>query len=165
MTTIDPGCEIEGTLTLDRSITIEGEFRGAIHCAETVTVGREAAVQAEIDARTIEIEGAVVCAGLVDAWAGVGLDRQAEGDPRTTPSARTADALDFWNADDETREALRGGVTAARVQAEEARSRIEDVDYAREVAESTKYRILTDLTLAGQRIADQSRGRLLDLLS
>ena len=64
-----------------------------------------------------EIEGAVVCAGLVDAWAGVGLDRQAEGDPRTTPSARTADALDFWNADDETREALRGGVTAARVQA------------------------------------------------
>ena len=60
MTTIDPGCEIEGTLTLDRSITIEGEFRGAIHCAETVTVGREAAVQADIDARTIEIQGAVV---------------------------------------------------------------------------------------------------------
>ena len=55
-------------------------------------------------------------------------------------------------------------LSAARVQAEEARSRIEDVDYAREVAESTKYRILTDLTLAGQRIADQNRGRLLDLL-
>ena len=45
------------------------------------------------------------------------------------------------------------------------RDSIEDVDYAREVAEATKHRILTDLTLAGQRIADQNRGRLLDLLS
>ena len=43
-----------------------------------------------------ELEGAVVCAGLVDAWTGVGLDPQAERDPRTPPSARTADAVDFW---------------------------------------------------------------------
>ena len=56
-------------------------------------------------------------------------------------------------------------LSAARVQAEEARSRIEDVDYAREVAESTKNRILTDLTLAGQRISDGNRSRVLDLLS
>ena len=60
MTTIDPGCEIEGILTLDRSITIEGEFRGAIRCAETVTVGSNAAVQADIEARTIELFGAVM---------------------------------------------------------------------------------------------------------
>ena len=59
MTTIDPGCEIEGTLTLDRSITIEGEFRGAIRCAETVTIGSHAAVEADIEARTIEVRGAV----------------------------------------------------------------------------------------------------------
>lgn len=59
-TTLDPGCEIEGTLTLDRSISVEGEFRGAIRCAETVTVGAQAAVQADIDARSIEIHGAVV---------------------------------------------------------------------------------------------------------
>lgn len=60
MTTLDPGCEIEGTLTLDRSICIEGEFSGAIRCAETVMVGKDAAVQADIDARSIEIHGAVV---------------------------------------------------------------------------------------------------------
>lgn len=59
-TTLDAGCEIEGTLTLDRSITIEGEFRGAIRCAETVTVGARAALQADIDARCVEIHGAVV---------------------------------------------------------------------------------------------------------
>jgi cytoskeletal protein CcmA (bactofilin family) len=60
MTTIDPGCEIEGKLSLDRSICIEGEFRGSIHCAETVTIGEAAAVQADIEARTVEIRGAVV---------------------------------------------------------------------------------------------------------
>ncbi len=60
MTTLDPGCEIEGKLSLDRSICIEGEFRGSIHCAETVTVGEAAAVQADIEARTVEIRGAVV---------------------------------------------------------------------------------------------------------
>ena len=48
---------------------------------------------------------------------------------------------------------------------EEARSRIEDVDVARAVAESTRDRILGDLSLSGQRIADQSRSRLLDLLN
>lgn len=60
MTVIDPGCEIEGKLSLDRSICIEGEFRGSIHCAETVTVGAAAAVQADIEARSVEIHGAVV---------------------------------------------------------------------------------------------------------
>ena len=60
MTTIDPGCEIEGKLSLDRSICIEGEFRGSIHCAETVTIGEHAAVQADIEARSVEIHGAVM---------------------------------------------------------------------------------------------------------
>ena len=60
ITAIDPGCEIEGKLSLDRSIRIEGEFRGSIHCAETVTVGDAPALQADIEARTIEIHGAVV---------------------------------------------------------------------------------------------------------
>jgi len=52
-----------------------------------------------------------------------------------------------------------------RINAEEARSRIEDADIAREVAESTRTRILTDLTLAGQRIADGNRGRVMELLA
>ena len=52
-----------------------------------------------------------------------------------------------------------------RINAEEARARIEDVDVAREVAESTRARILSDLTLAGQRIADGNRGRVMELLA
>lgn len=56
-------------------------------------------------------------------------------------------------------------LASARENSEAARSRIEDADYAREVANSTRNRILTDLTLSGQRIADRSRARVLDLLS
>ncbi|MCK5945247.1 MAG: flagellin FliC [Planctomycetes bacterium] len=56
-------------------------------------------------------------------------------------------------------------LAVARANAEEARSRIEDVDVAREVANRTRARILSDLTLAGQRIADGSRQRVLDLLA
>lgn len=54
---------------------------------------------------------------------------------------------------------------ATRIGAEEARARIEDVDVAREVATSTRNRILSELTMAGQRIADRNRSRVLDLLS
>ena len=56
-------------------------------------------------------------------------------------------------------------LSSSRINQEEARSRIEDVDVARAVAESTRDRILMDLTLAGQRMSDRSRGRVLDLLS
>ena len=60
MASIDPGCEIEGKLVLERSIRVEGEFRGSIHSGETVSVGPQAAVQADLEARSIEIHGAVV---------------------------------------------------------------------------------------------------------
>jgi flagellin len=56
-------------------------------------------------------------------------------------------------------------LATARVNAEEARSRIEDVDVAKAVAESTRDRILMDMTIAGQRISDGSRSRVLDLLN
>ena len=59
-TFIQKGCEFEGTLILDKSIRIEGEFRGAIESSETVVVDTEAAVEARIRARTVVIHGAVV---------------------------------------------------------------------------------------------------------
>ena len=54
------GCEPEGKLAVAHSIEIEGEFRGAISCEETVTVAASAAVEARISARTVVIRGAVV---------------------------------------------------------------------------------------------------------
>ena len=59
-TFIQKGCEFEGTLVLDKSIRIEGEFRGAIESSETVVVDAEAAVEARIRARTVVVHGAVV---------------------------------------------------------------------------------------------------------
>jgi cytoskeletal protein CcmA (bactofilin family) len=59
-TFIQRGCEFEGTLVLDKSIRIEGEFRGAIESSETVVVDAEAAVEARIRARTVVVHGAVV---------------------------------------------------------------------------------------------------------
>ncbi len=63
------------------------------------------------------IEGAVVCAGLVDPWTSIGLDQSSQTDERTGAATQTADGLDPWSTDHERAEALRGGVTAARVQA------------------------------------------------
>lgn len=62
------------------------------------------------------IEGAVACPGFVDAWSSLGLDSDSVSDAGAGPATRTADALDPWYLPAERREALRAGVTAARVQ-------------------------------------------------
>jgi cytoskeletal protein CcmA (bactofilin family) len=59
-TFIEAGCEVEGRLVLERSICIEGEFRGSILSEQTITVGPAAAVEADLEARTLEVFGAVV---------------------------------------------------------------------------------------------------------
>lgn len=64
-----------------------------------------------------QIDGAVVCAGLFDPWSSVGVEAGSLGDLRTGPATRTSDGLDPWSTANERVEALRGGVTAARVQA------------------------------------------------
>lgn len=66
---------------------------------------------------------------------------------------------------DNTLDRQQSRLATTRENDEAARSRIEDLDYARAVAESTRDRILTDLTVAGQRISDQRRARVLDLLA
>jgi cytoskeletal protein CcmA (bactofilin family) len=62
---VEQGSTLEGTLALDRSLEIEGEYRGGINCREGVTVGETGTVEANIRARCVEIRGAVV--GDIDA--------------------------------------------------------------------------------------------------
>lgn len=57
---IHEGCEVEGTLSVDNSLRIQGEFRGSIKARKTVTVDERATVTGDIQARTVIIHGAVV---------------------------------------------------------------------------------------------------------
>jgi len=59
-TRIEPGCEVDGILSLEGPLLIEGEFRGEIRCQDAVTVLQSGTVEASIEARTVTIEGAVV---------------------------------------------------------------------------------------------------------
>jgi cytoskeletal protein CcmA (bactofilin family) len=60
VTRIEPGCEIDGVLSLEGPMVIEGEFRGEIRCRDQVTVLQSGTVEASIQARSLTIEGAVV---------------------------------------------------------------------------------------------------------
>jgi imidazolonepropionase-like amidohydrolase len=64
-----------------------------------------------------EIEGKVVCAGFIDPWAALGVTADSLFDGATTAATRTSDGLDNYNGDHLRREALRAGVTCARLQA------------------------------------------------
>jgi len=66
---------------------------------------------------TTEVSGSVVCAGLIDAWSTLGLEPAARAEGRTSPASRSADGVDPWAPPATFVEALRGGVTSARVQA------------------------------------------------
>src|SRR5688572_15181513 len=93
-----------GEELVDATILIE---RGVI-----VAIGKDLSVPE--GARVIE--GAVACAGFVDSWSSLGLDPASVADAGASPATRTVDALDPWSVPEERREALRAGVTAARVQ-------------------------------------------------
>ena len=64
-----------------------------------------------------QLQGKVVCAGFVDAWAAFGLDRESLADERTSYATRTVDALDPYADAGLRGELLRAGVTALRLQA------------------------------------------------
>ncbi len=57
---IGAGLQFEGSLVLQKSVEIDGEFRGSIHSEGTIFIGENAGVQADLRARTIVIRGAVV---------------------------------------------------------------------------------------------------------
>lgn len=63
------------------------------------------------------IQARVVAAGLVDPWSSLGLEPESAADLETVPSTRAAAGVDPYAAEEERREALRGGVTSARIQA------------------------------------------------
>ena len=63
------------------------------------------------------LEADVVCAGFFDAWATVGLSSDVVRDGATTAATRTADGVAPEDDDHVIEEALRSGVTFARVQA------------------------------------------------
>lgn len=57
---IGEGLQFEGSLVLQKSVEIHGEFRGSIQSDATVFIGENAGVQADIRARVIVIRGALV---------------------------------------------------------------------------------------------------------
>jgi imidazolonepropionase-like amidohydrolase len=81
--------------------------------------GRIVAVGADLEkpdgAR--EIQGKYICAGFIDPWSALGIAGDALGDNATTSSTRAVDGLDIFNFDHVRRDALRAGVTSARLQA------------------------------------------------
>lgn len=79
------GCQVDGRLVVKTSIEIAGEFRGAVHSEQTVTVAAEAAVDGSIRARSVRVLGAVV--GDVDGSREVVIEStgRVHGDV-TTPS-------------------------------------------------------------------------------
>jgi imidazolonepropionase-like amidohydrolase len=94
-----PGEELEnGSVLLERGVI--------------VAVGPD--LDAPAGARVIE--GALACAGFLDPWSSLGLDPASTLDSGTTAATRTIDALDPWHLPEKRAEALRSGVTAARVQ-------------------------------------------------
>lgn len=64
-----------------------------------------------------EIAGKFVCAGFIDPWSALGLPSDVIMDQGATPATRSADGVDPYNANSLREEALRAGMTSARVQA------------------------------------------------
>jgi imidazolonepropionase-like amidohydrolase len=63
-----------------------------------------------------EIRGEVVCAAFIDPWSALGIEGGVLSSDRSSPATRTSDGLDPYSADHLREEALRAGVTAARLQ-------------------------------------------------
>jgi imidazolonepropionase-like amidohydrolase len=63
-----------------------------------------------------EIEGKYVCAGFIDPWGAIGLGFDSIGEAGATPATRSKDGYDAFNFDHLRKDALRAGVTSARLQ-------------------------------------------------
>lgn len=56
---LDHGASFEGKLTFEGTVQIGGEFRGEIFTKDTLIIGPQAVVQAQIEADTIVLSGRV----------------------------------------------------------------------------------------------------------
>lgn len=101
--------------------------------------------------------------------AGLGVQGRSVADPDTLSALDGAQAMlaserARLGALDNTMARQQSQLATSRVNAEAARSRIEDLDVAKAVSESTRDRLLQDLAMGGHRMAEANRGRVLDLL-
>ena len=70
---IDRGCSVEGKLTFDGTVQINGDFQGDITSDGTLVIGAEAQVRGNIKVDTVIVEGNLN--GLVEAKGKVELRR------------------------------------------------------------------------------------------
>lgn len=84
-----------------------------IRGSEILAVGTDLS----IPSGTEVVEAAVVTAGFLDAWSGLGLDGAALSDRGATTSTRAVDALNAYGDRHLFEEVARAGVTTVRVQA------------------------------------------------
>jgi cytoskeletal protein CcmA (bactofilin family) len=81
---IGKGCKINGTVEVhDGTLRIDGEFEGNINCPDTLVIGKDGRVKAEIRVKSAVIGGSVV--GNIDAKEKIELQAgsRVEGDIKT----------------------------------------------------------------------------------
>ena len=114
-----PALDEESAVTLiraERVVVRPGEVLTDV--AVLVRDGRIVAVGKDITPPegATELQGKVVCASFIDPWSALGVEAGVLGDGKLDEAARIADALDLHSSDHLRAEALRAGVTSARLQ-------------------------------------------------
>lgn len=82
---IGKGCKINGTIVVSEgTLRIDGEFEGNILCPDTLVIGKDGRVKAEIKVKSAVVGGTVI--GNIDAKEKIELQAgsRLEGDIKTT---------------------------------------------------------------------------------
>lgn len=73
-TIIGPSASIEGNISLENSIRIDGKLIGDINCKSSVSIGEKGYVKGDIFAENVSVsgiaEGCIKCSGLLEILAG-----------------------------------------------------------------------------------------------
>ena len=82
-TIIGKGAVIDGTVSVKGHLRIDGIVKGSVSCDETLTIGADGRVEADIDTKTAIITGAVI--GNINAVERLELQTKSlvEGDIKT----------------------------------------------------------------------------------
>lgn len=103
---------IRGEHVITRPGTVIDDAQVLVRNGRIVAVGKDLPMPE--GAR--EVSGAWICAGFIDPWAAIGIAPESLGEAGGTPATRSTDSVDPYNFDHLRRDALRAGVTTARVQ-------------------------------------------------
>lgn len=167
-----------GTLSDDDRATIQAEYDQLAAELDQTAAGTRFSDRALLDGSSGGAEAPVITDGgggetKIDIpdmrAAALGVAGRSVSDPATLDaideaSARVSSVRSELGATENRLGHQSEALAAARVSAEEARSRIEDADVAREVADMTRDRILQGLQMSGLKITGRSNHRVLDLL-